>query len=286
MALINTDKNWNDYVACAETVARGAGFRALRDRILELGAWVSNGSVGHTGIDHARAESAVPNLHAKTGHCGALSHVLGRKSHYWDTLLAELGPDDEVLDLGSGTGLLTLPAARMVKRVWALDISQRMGDYLNAKTRSAELANVEPIVASAVSLPLVDRSVNAAISNYCFHHLDDDAKLVALREVERVLVPGGRLVLGDMMFSLTLGDPRNRAVVGSKVRGLLAKGPGGALRLARNGARYVVGRWEQPATAEWWAAALAETGFTQIEVETLEHEGGIARATKPLRWAR
>ena len=230
MALINSEKNWNQYVASAETVARGAGFQALRDRILD------------------QAEIA-------TGH--------------------------DVLDLGSGTGLLTLPAAKRAARVWALDISQGMGDYLAAKARSAGLENVEVIVASAVSVPLVDDSVQVVISNYCFHHLDNAGKLVALAEVQRVLTPGGRLVIGDMMFSLTLGDRRNRAVVSSKVRGLLAKGPGGAWRLARNGARYVSGRWERPATSEWWAEALAEAGFVDVSVETLRHEGGIATARKP-----
>lgn len=230
MALVNVEKNWNDYVVCAEAVARSPGFRTLRDRILER---------------------------------------------------AELAPEDEVVDLGSGTGLLTLPAASAANRVWALDISEAMVAYLGAKARSAGLGNVEPVVASVVSVPLVDRSVNVAISNYCFHHLDDDAKLIALDEVKRVLAPGGRLVLGDMMFSLALADPRNRAVVGDKVRRLLAKGPGGAWRLARNGARYLTGRWERPATPEWWAAALTGAGFEEVEVEELDHEGGIAFARNP-----
>jgi len=230
MALISADKNWNDYVAAAETVARGAGFQSLRDRIVER---------------------------------------------------ARLSAEDEVLDLGSGTGLLTLPAAERVRRVWALDISQGMCDYLDAKAKSASLDNVETICASAISLPLIDVSVQVAISNYCFHHLDNADKLIALAEIHRVLVPGGRLVIGDMMFSLRPGDARNRAVIGGKVRSLLAKGPGGAWRLARNGARYVAGRWERPANAAWWDQALRQNGFVDVSVETLEHEGGIATARRP-----
>lgn len=229
MSVMSPEKNWNEYVACAEVVARSDGFRALRDRILDAAA---------------------------------------------------LQRADEVLDLGSGTGLLTLPAAGLTRRVWAVDISEAMARYLASKVRSAELDNVEPIVASIVSIPIVDASIDVAVSNYCFHHLDDAGKRMALNEVNRVLVPGGRLVIGDMMFSLALTDGRNRAVVRGKVRQLLAKGPAGAWRLARNGARYVTGRWERPATPEWWRAVLDETGFVDIEVEALEHEGGIAAARK------
>lgn len=226
MPLLTAGKDWNHYVACAETVSRSAGFRSLRDEILSRAA---------------------------------------------------LGPEDEVLDIGSGTGLLTLPAAELGARVWALDVSQRMGDYVEAKAKSAGLDNIEPIEASAVSVPLVDDSVTVVLSNYCFHHLDEQAKLTALGEVGRVLVPGGRLILGDMMFTLSLGGRRNREVVSSKVRGLLAKGPAGAWRLARNGARYLSRRWEHPAGPGWWREALLESGFVDVDVVTLEHEGGIAQ---------
>lgn len=225
-------KNWNDYVTSAETVARGPGFQALRDRVLEL---------------------------------------------------ADVGPGDQVLDLGSGTGLLALSAAQDAGLVWALDISEGMRHYIEAKARSANLENVEPIVASAVSVPLVEGSVTVVVSNYCFHHLSHADKLVTLQEARRVLAPGGRLVVADMMFRLGVGDRRNRQVVARKVRGLLAKGPGGAWRLARNGARVMTGRWECPATAEWWEGALTEVGFEAVEVEILEHEGGIARARNPCR---
>jgi ubiquinone/menaquinone biosynthesis C-methylase UbiE len=206
------------------------------------------------------------------GFQGLRDAILGR---------AEIRPGENVLDLGSGTGLLTLAAAASAERVWALDISRGMCEYLDAKARSAELANVEPIVASIVSVPLVDESVDVVISNYCFHHLDDAGKLVALREVHRVLAPGGRVVIGDMMFSLALGDERNRLVIRSKVRALLSKGAPGAWRLARNGARYLSGRWERPTRPAWWESALAETGFIDIMVTPLDHEGGIASGRRP-----
>lgn len=194
---------------------------------------------------------------------------------------ARITPDESVLDCGAGTGLLTLSVAGVAGRVWALDISAAMCGYLGTKAASAGLENVEPVVGSVVSLPLVDESVDVVISNYCFHHVSNDEKERALNEIFRVLTPGGRLVFGDMMFSVSLATGRDRAVLRAKVRGMLAKGPAGVWRLARNAGRYVSGRWEQPADPGWWQRALVSAGFNGVEVVPLEHEGAIAVASKP-----
>ena len=156
-----------------------------------------------------------------------------------------------------------------------------MVDYLRAKAASAGLENVEAVIASAVSLPLVEQTADLVVSNYCFHHLDEDGKRRAIAEVARVLRPGGRLVFGDMMFELGLARPRDRAVVREKVQAMLRKGPAGVLRLAKNGARLATGRWEHPAGADWWRAALSDAGFTEVRLTLLSHEGGIACACRP-----
>lgn len=200
-----------------------------------------------------------------------------------DRILARAAPagGDSAVDVGSGTGLLTLPLAAAVDHVWALDISAGMCDYLRVKAASAGIENIDAAVASAVSLPLVDGSADLVVSNYCFHHLSDPDKRRALLEAHRVLRPGGRLAFGDMMFRPALNDPRDRQVVSDKVRAMLRKGPAGVVRLAKNGARFASARWETPARPDWWAQALRETGFGDVEVEALEHEGGIASARKP-----
>lgn len=194
--------------------------------------------------------------------------------------LATPKASDVAVDIGAGTGLLTLPVARATQQMWAIDISPAMCEYLRARVASAGLENVELATASAASLPLVDGCADVVVSNYCFHHLDDDGKRRALAEVHRVLRPGGRLVFGDMMFRVSLTDARDRRVLSDKVRGMLRKGPAGVLRLTRNAVRLATRRWESPARANWWEAALRDAGFEDVHVELLTHEGGIASARR------
>jgi len=196
--------------------------------------------------------------------------------------LADPRPEDVVVDVGAGTGLLTLALAPTVAKVWAIDISAPMLDYLATKAASGELTNVETAAANAVSLPLVDGAVSLAVSNYCYHHLSDADKVRGIGEIFRVLEPGGRLVIADMMFRVQVGDPRSRHVIATKVRSLLRRGPAGLIRILKNALRLALGRWEQPADAEWWGRALRRAGFSDVEVHLLEHEGGLITARRSL----
>jgi ubiquinone/menaquinone biosynthesis C-methylase UbiE len=195
--------------------------------------------------------------------------------------LAEPQAEHTVIDIGSGTGLLTLAFAERTTHVWAIDSSRAMNDYLRVKALSAGLGNVETVLASAVSLPLVEGLADLVVSNYCFHELRHTDKQLALAEAMRVLKPGGRLVIGDMMFSFNPMQPRDRSVVSAKLRTLARRGVPGVARLLKNVARQASGTGEHPANAAWWRKALKQTDFERIEIEILSHEGGIASAETP-----
>jgi ubiquinone/menaquinone biosynthesis C-methylase UbiE len=194
---------------------------------------------------------------------------------------ARLTDRDRVVDVGAGTGLLALGIAAVVSDVRAVDISPAMTDYLRRQAALLGLENLEPITASAIDLPMPDGSATVVVSNYVYHHLSDADKQNGIAEAFRVLRPGGRIVVGDMMFRPVISDQRSRRIIGAKLRSLLRRGPAGIVRLIKNLLRYVTGNWEQPADPEWWREALVRAGFEQVEVQPLEHEGGIVSAVKP-----
>jgi ubiquinone/menaquinone biosynthesis C-methylase UbiE len=194
---------------------------------------------------------------------------------------ARLTDRDRIVDVGAGTGLLALGIAAVVSDVRAVDISPAMTDYLRRQAALLGLENLEPITASAIDLPMPDGSATVVVSNYVYHHLSDADKQNGIAEAFRVLRPGGRIVVGDMMFRPVISDQRSRRIIGAKLRSLLRRGPAGIVRLIKNLLRYVTGNWEQPADPEWWREALVRAGFEQVEVQPLEHEGGIVSAVKP-----
>lgn len=194
--------------------------------------------------------------------------------------LAAPTSSDVVVDLGAGTGLLALTLAPQVGHVVAVDSSRAMLERLALNARRNRAGNVLTVLADLRSLPLPDESVSLAVSSYAFHHLDDAGKALALAEVRRVLLPGGRLVIGDMMFSLSLAK-RDRQLVLHKTVLIARRGPAGIWRLCKNLGRLLVGSWEHPAAAETWRKMLADRHFAEIDVRVLEHEGGIATARRP-----
>lgn len=194
--------------------------------------------------------------------------------------LAQPLHDDRVVDLGAGTGLLALALAPRVRELVAVDISERMLERLDDEASADGVHNVETVVADLRRLPLEDESATLVVSNYAFHHLDDSGKELALAEARRILRPGGRLVICDMMFSISL-DQRDRRLVWEKVVALLRRGPAGALRILRNALRLLAGRWEQPATPRTWDEMLVARGFEQVRIELLRHEAAVALARRP-----
>jgi SAM-dependent methyltransferase len=160
------------------------------------------------------------------------------------TALAKLNPGETVLDLGSGGGIDVLLSAKRVGptgKAYGLDMTDEMLALANENKRRAGIENVEFLQGEIEHIPLPDASVDVVISN-CVINLSADKDAV-LREAFRVLKPGGRFAVSDVV---TRGEilPEIRKNV------LLWVG-------------CVAGAMEETE----YKTKLASAGFEQIEVE-------------------
>ncbi|MGI5128394.1 arsenite methyltransferase [Pseudonocardia sp. CA-107938] len=178
------------------------------------------------------------------------------------TAVADLEPGETVLDLGSGAGADVLISARRVApggRVYGLDMTPEMLELARANAATAGVDNVEFLQGYLEEIPLPDASVDVVISN-CVINLAAD-KTVVLREAARVLRPGGRFAVSDVIADPGL-DPAVRADPDAW-SGCVA----GAL------------------TRTEFETALADAGFVEIDIEETHrvHEhaaSAIVRATR------
>ncbi len=198
-----------------------------------------------------------------------------------DTVLgaARPGPGDVALDLGAGSGFLTIPIAARAARTYALDHSQEMlrllGDRVAAEGRTlfakrGDLAGFAP----------PPERVDVVVSNYALHHLSHEGKRRLLRDAHDFMAPGGRFVVSDLMVPLTLRPGESGPLI-RKVASIARKGPAGWWRIAKNLVRWGTGRGEYPASLEFWQGALHAAGFVDVGGRHVGEESGVAWGTKP-----
>ena len=179
------------------------------------------------------------------------------------TAVAELRPGERVLDLGSGGGIDVILSARRVGptgRAFGLDMTDEMLDLAVRNAAEAGVENVEFVRGTIEAIPLPASTIDVVISN-CVINLAAD-KGAVFREIARVLRPGGRVGVSDVVADDGL-SPEQRAERGS-YSGCIA----GALSFGE------------------YRAGLAAVGLADIEIAPTHAVadglfGAIVKATKP-----
>ncbi len=199
--------------ARAARAAAGGG----RPGCCEPGCCVGPGKADPISADlyGERERAAVPE--------SALSASLGCGN---PSALANLKPGEVVLDLGSGGGIDVLLSARRVGpagKAYGLDMTDEMLSLARANQRKSGLTNVEFLKGIIERIPLPDASVDVILSN-CVLNLVED-KDAALREAHRVLRPGGRFAVSDVVIRgrVPVGLRQNLALWAGCLGGALAE---------------------------------------------------------------
>ena len=160
------------------------------------------------------------------------------------TALAQLNPGEVVLDLGSGGGIDVFLSARRVGpagKVYGLDMTDEMLALARGNQRAAGVENVEFLKGEMENIPLPDGSVDLIISN-CVINLSADKDRV-LREAFRVLKPGGRFAVSDVVV---------RGEIPAEIRRSIELWVG-----------CLAGALEESE----YAGKLARAGFTEVSIE-------------------
>lgn len=121
--------------------------------------------------------------------------------------MADAGPDDTVLDVACGPGLLACAFARVVRHAAGIDITPAMLDQARKTQQEKSLTNVSWHSGDVLALPYPHQHFSIVVSRFAFHHMPDP--LPALKEMVRVCKPGGRIVVADMAPAPEKADALN-----------------------------------------------------------------------------
>lgn len=190
------------------------------------------------------------------------------------------GPQTSVVDLGAGSGQLSIPLARQAARVLAVDISPTMIELLRANAATAGITNIEARVSPIEDLDIPAGSVDLVVSNYALHHLRDPDKVAAIKAAAGWLRPGGKVVIGDMMFGRG-ASARDRAIIAAKANSMLAMGPAGWWRLAKNAYRFVARVQERPISLGRWVEIFIGAGLVEVSASPVVAEAAIVSGVRP-----
>ncbi len=125
--------------------------------------------------------------------------TLGRLGKAYDRLTSHIRKGQKILDLGCGTGALTIRAAQKAAKVKGIDINSQMLEIAQKRAAEANLAqNVELCEMGVAELGGEEsESYDIVMSGLCFSELTEDELLYTLREAKRILKPEGLLLIAD-----------------------------------------------------------------------------------------
>jgi ubiquinone/menaquinone biosynthesis C-methylase UbiE len=115
-----------------------------------------------------------------------------------------LGPGSALVDLGAGTGTFAVAAAKVCRRVVAVDISPAMVEAIRHKAGAAGARNLECVQAGFLSYEHGGEPPDVIYTRNALHHLPDVWKGIALRRMSALLPPGGLLQIRDLVFAFGL----------------------------------------------------------------------------------
>lgn len=166
----------------------------LREQVSATAAAEQDDRRAHGVLEQRRSKSAA-FFSSASGQWDHLRVELFGQQFQAEAALALLDPRLRVGDLGCGTGQWSALVAPHVAQVVAIDASADM--LAAARTRLAPFANVEVRLGALEALPIEDSTLDVAVMALVLHHVPDPAR--AITEAARVLVPGGRLLVVDML---------------------------------------------------------------------------------------
>ena len=243
-------------------------------------------------LEPSIGEEAIPKRRGVVGH---RQRHWDRKASSWDRGVspslegvvsavleaAHPHPGTTAVDLGCGTGSLSIALARQGLNVIAVDISPAMLKCLEEKASRAGLARITCVAAAVEHFDLPPAGVDLVVSNYAFHFLRNREKERLLQTAARWLRPGGRLVVGDMMFGRG-GTARDWEIMSSKAARLARRGPRGWWRISKNLVRFSLRLGAHPMGIHEWERCLHEAGLADISVRSVVAEAGVAAGSKPI----
>jgi ubiquinone/menaquinone biosynthesis C-methylase UbiE len=158
--------------------------------------WFLN-EIMHAGDEHLDA-TYVPTYDAKAGTDPADDLAALRQ--------LGLNATHTLIDLGAGTGTFALAAAKVCRKVIAVDVSPAMLGVLREKMAQDGIDNIERVQSGFLSYEHEGEAVDFVYSRHALHHLPDFWKVLALRRIAAMLKPGGVFYLRDLIFSFAAAE--------------------------------------------------------------------------------